>query len=113
MRRRVPATSSAVLGDRMGAPAGEGTASGPIIGANGVLRATTTPHETSYWPVRPGIQLSKPCRAVLALAPRTSSVSALGVEPYACGVHGLRQRTVAHRQVLQRVRDSGVVSDAA
>ena len=43
MRRSVPATSSAVFGDRIGAPPTGATASGPIIGANGVLRATTLP----------------------------------------------------------------------
>jgi hypothetical protein len=37
----VPATSSAVLGDRTAALAG--TASRPIIGASGVLRVTTSP----------------------------------------------------------------------
>jgi hypothetical protein len=37
----VPATSSAVFGDRTAALAE--TASGPIIGASGVLRVTTSP----------------------------------------------------------------------
>ena len=43
MRRSVPATSSAVFGDRTAALAG--TASGPIIGASGVLRVTTSPKQ--------------------------------------------------------------------
>jgi hypothetical protein len=40
IRRSVPATNSAVFGDRMGAPATAGTALRPIIGESGVLPAT-------------------------------------------------------------------------
>ena len=40
--------------------AGGRGAIGPIIGANGVLRATTSPMKVGL-AVRPAIQLSKPC----------------------------------------------------
>ena len=43
----------------------------------------------------------------------SASVARQGVKPYACGVHGLRQRAVVDRQVLQRVRDGGVLGGEA
>ncbi len=39
MRRSVPATSSAVLGERIAVPPRGATASGPIMGAKRVVRA--------------------------------------------------------------------------